>query len=52
MRCVRVEAFKAMQATDIRDEAVDKTVRAAFGISLDANQDDVSTRKRNQSRDL
>ena len=36
-----IETFKAMQATDIRDEAVDKTVRAMFSISLDANQDDI-----------
>lgn len=43
-----IETFKAMQATDIRDEAVDKTVRSMFSISLDANQDDISTRKRNQ----
>ena len=43
-----IETFKAMQATDIRDEAVDKTVRSMFSISLDSNQDDISTRKRNQ----
>jgi len=43
-----IETFKAMQATTIRDEAVDKTVRAMFSIGLDTNQDDISTRKRNQ----
>tara|TARA_R110000744_G_scaffold116898_1_gene218477 strand:- start:1426 stop:2301 length:876 start_codon:yes stop_codon:yes gene_type:complete len=43
-----IETFKAMQSTDIRDEAVDKTVRALFNISLDTMQDDISTRKRNQ----
>lgn len=43
-----IETFKAMQATDIKDEAVDKTVRALFSIGLDTNQNDISTRKRNQ----
>jgi hypothetical protein len=43
-----IETFKAMQSTDIKDEAIDKTVRALFTISLDTNQDDISTRKRNQ----
>jgi phage/plasmid-like protein (TIGR03299 family) len=43
-----IETFKAMQATTIKDEAVDKTVRALFGIGLDTMQDDISTRKRNQ----
>ena len=43
-----IETFKAMQATDIKDEAVDRTVRAMFSISLDSNQEDISTRKRNQ----
>lgn len=43
-----IETFKAMQSTDIKDEAVDRTVRAMFSIGLDSNQDDISTRKRNQ----
>jgi hypothetical protein len=43
-----IETFKAMQSTDIKDEAIDRTVRAMFSIGLDANQDDISTRKRNQ----
>ncbi len=43
-----IETFKAMQSTDIKDEAIDKTVRALFTIGLDTNQDDISTRKRNQ----
>lgn len=43
-----IETFKAMQSTDIKDEAIDKTVRALFSIGLDTNQDDISTRKRNQ----
>ena len=43
-----IDTFKAMQSTDIKDEAIDRTVRAMFSIGLDANQDDISTRKRNQ----
>ena len=43
-----IETFKAMQATTIKDEAVDRTVRSLFGIGLDTMQDDISTRKRNQ----
>ena len=43
-----IETFKAMQATPIKDEAVDRTVRSLFGIGLDTMQDDISTRKRNQ----
>jgi hypothetical protein len=43
-----IETFKAMQSTDIKDEAIDKTVRALFSIGLDTIQDDISTRKRNQ----
>lgn len=43
-----IETFKAMQSTDIKEEAIDRTVRALFNISLDSKQDDISTRKRNQ----
>ena len=43
-----IQTYKAFDATELSDEAVDRTIRAMFKVSLDAPQDSVSTRKSNQ----
>jgi phage/plasmid-like protein (TIGR03299 family) len=43
-----IQTYRAFDATEMSDEAVDKTIRAMFKVSLDAPSDSVSTRKSNQ----
>jgi phage/plasmid-like protein (TIGR03299 family) len=43
-----IQTYKAFDATQITDEAVDRTIRAMFSVSLDAPSDSISTRKSNQ----
>jgi phage/plasmid-like protein (TIGR03299 family) len=43
-----IQTYKAFDATTLTDEAIDRTIRAMFKVSLDAPEDSVSTRKSNQ----
>ena len=43
-----IQTYKAFDATKITDEAVDRTIRAMFNVSLDEKSENVSTRKTNQ----
>jgi len=43
-----IQTYKSFDATTLTDEAVDRTIRAMFKVSLDAPEDSVSTRKSNQ----
>jgi len=45
-----IQTYKAFDATKLTDEAVDRTIRALFKVSLDAPSNTVSTRKFNQVR--
>jgi len=45
-----IQTYKAFDATQLTDEAVDRTIRALFKVSLDAPSNTVSTRKFNQVR--
>lgn len=43
-----INTYRAFDATEMTDEAIDKTIRAMFKTSLDAPNDSISTRKANQ----
>tara|TARA_Y100000114_G_scaffold115143_1_gene109221 strand:- start:246 stop:1130 length:885 start_codon:yes stop_codon:yes gene_type:complete len=43
-----IQTYKAFDGTQLTDEAVDRTIRAMFNVSLDAPEDSISTRKSNQ----